>query len=105
MAVTEKLPVPVAVPVAVVMEIIPVVAPGITMPTNVVPVLDITMAVAPPMVNAVGDPRLVPVMVTRVPTEPVFGVNEEIAIEPQFVVINAPETALVTVPHDPVTTQ
>ena len=106
MAVTEKLPVPVAVPVAVVMEIIPVVAPGITIPTNVVPVLETTIAAMPPIVNAEGEFKFVPMMVTRVPTGPVDGVKEEIELESQFTcVINAPETALVDVPHEPVTTQ
>ena len=104
MAITVKFPLPVAVPSAVVIEIAPVVAPGITMPTNVVPVLDITMAVAPPMVKAVGDPILTPVIVTRVPTEPVVGVNEEIVTQIACV-INAPETALVVVLQEPATTQ
>ena len=104
-AVTEKLPVPVAEPSAVVIEIIPVVAPGMTMPTNVVPVLETTMAAVPPIVKAVGLSRLVPVMVTSVPTGPVEGVKE-VKLGPQTnCVINAPETVLVAVPQVPVTTQ
>ena len=73
---TVKLPGPVAVPPAVVTDTVPVVAPGITKPTSWVPVLEITRAVTPPMVKAVGLPRLVPVMVNSVPIGPLAGVKE-----------------------------
>ena len=66
----------VADPLAVVKDIVPVAAPGITIPTRLVPVLEITMAAVPPMVKAVGVPRSVPVMVTNVPTCPLVGLNE-----------------------------
>ena len=65
-------------PPAVVKDIVPVAAPGITIPTRLVPVLEITMAAVPPMVKAVGVPRSVPVMVTNVPTCPLVGLNEMI---------------------------
>jgi hypothetical protein len=74
-AVTVKLPEPAAVPPEVVMDTEPVADPGITIPTRVVPVLDTTMAAVPPMVKAVGVPRLVPVMVTKVPGLPLVGLN------------------------------
>ena len=64
------------VPPAVVIEIVPVVAPGITIPTNVVPLLEITIALTPPILKAVVLARFVPVMVTKVPTEPEEGENE-----------------------------
>ena len=73
---TVKFPVPVAVPPEVVIDNEPVAAPGITKPTSWVPVLEITRAVVPPIVKAVGLSRLVPVMVTRVPTGPLAGVKE-----------------------------
>jgi len=43
-----------------------------------VPELETTIAAVPPMVKAVGLLKLVPVMVTRVPTEPLAGVKEVI---------------------------
>ena len=66
-------------PPAVVNDIVPDAAPGITIPTRLVPVLEMTMAAVPPMVKAVGVSRLVPVMVTNVPTEPLDGLKEVIA--------------------------
>ena len=66
-------------PLAVVNDIVPVADPGMTIPTKLVPVLEMTMAAVPPMVKAVGVSRLVPVMVTNVPTEPLAGVKEVIA--------------------------
>ncbi len=63
-------------PLAVVKDIVPVTAPGMTIPTRVVPVLEMTMAAVPPMVKAVGVPRLAPVMVTNVPTGPLAGLKE-----------------------------
>ena len=63
---------------AVVKDIVPVAAPGMTIPTRLVPVLEMTMAAVPPMVKAVGVPRLVPVMVTNVPTGPLAGLKEVI---------------------------
>ena len=58
---------------------VPVAAPGITIPTNVVPLLETTMAAVPPMVNAVVELKSVPVIVTSVPTGPDDGLNEVIA--------------------------
>jgi hypothetical protein len=74
--VTVKLLPAVAVPPAVVIEIVPVVAPGITIPTKVVPELETLIALTPPMLKAVGLVRLVPIIVTKVPTEPEDGENE-----------------------------
>jgi hypothetical protein len=74
--ITVKLVELVAVPPAVMIEITPVTDPGITMPTSVVPELETTIAVVPPMVKAVGLLKLVPVMVTSVPTGPLVGVKE-----------------------------
>src|SRR5580698_584598 len=71
-----KLELPVAVPPPVVTETPPVTAPGITKPTRVLPVFDTTTAVCPPMVKAVGAVKLLPVMVTNVPTGPDEGLNE-----------------------------
>ena len=56
-------------------EIPPVEAPGITIPTNVFPLVDITIAGAPPILNELGY-KLVPKIVTSVPGEPLTGVNE-----------------------------
>jgi hypothetical protein len=77
-ALTVNLFVLVAVPPEVVIEITPVTAPGITRPTRLVPVLETTIAVSPPMLKAVGLPRLAPVTVTKVPTGPRAGANEVI---------------------------
>jgi len=71
-----KLLLPDTLPPAVVTDTLPVVAPGMTMPTSVVPLSDTTMADTPPMVNAVGVLRLVPVIVTSVPTGPLAGLKE-----------------------------
>jgi hypothetical protein len=65
-----------AVPPAVVIDTAPVTASGITMPTKVVPSLDTAIASTPPIGKAVGLLRLVPVMVTKVPTGPKAGVKE-----------------------------
>jgi hypothetical protein len=46
------------------------------MATKLVPVLETTIAVAPPIVKAVGFSRLVPVMVTKLPTDPLEGVKD-----------------------------
>ena len=46
------------------------------MATKLVPVLDITIALTPPMLRAVGMFKLVPVMVTRVPGAPLEGLKE-----------------------------
>jgi hypothetical protein len=74
--VTEKLSELLAVPPATVTEIVPVVAPGITMPSSVVPSFEMTIADTPPMLNAVGLLRFVPLMVTNVPTEPDEGLKD-----------------------------
>ena len=80
----------------------PEAAPGITMPTNVVPSLETTMPEIPPIVNDDGLLRFVPVIVTNVPTGPVSGVKE--VMVGAGITINAPETAVVAVPQ-PVTMQ
>jgi hypothetical protein len=46
------------------------------MPTSVVPELEIAIAAVPPMVKAAGALKLVPMMVTSVPTGPLAGVKE-----------------------------
>ena len=71
--VTLKVPEPLAVPPAVVILTSPVVAPGITIATNVIPLLLIGMAETPAIVIAVGLLRFVPVIVTSVPTGPELG--------------------------------
>jgi hypothetical protein len=68
----------VADPPAVVKDMVPVDDPGITIPTRLVPVLEMTMAAVPPIVKAVGVPRLVPVRATNVPTGPLAGLKEVI---------------------------
>jgi len=78
-AVTVKLPLPLAVPPVVVIETLPAPVPGITIATKALPVFDITIALLPPMVSAVGLPKFVPFMVISVPTEPVAGLKEVIA--------------------------
>jgi hypothetical protein len=74
--VTRKFPEPLAVPPAVVTITPPVVAPGITIATNVLPLLLIGMAETPAIVIPVGLLRLVPVIVTSVPTGPVVAEKE-----------------------------
>jgi hypothetical protein len=54
----------------------PLEAPGITIATNVVPDKLIGIAATPPMLIAVGLFRLVPVIVTNVPTGPLLGAKE-----------------------------
>jgi len=66
----------VAVPPKLVTDTAPVVAPGITIATKVVPLLETVMAATPPMLGAVGLLRLVPVMVTKVPMGPDVGLKE-----------------------------
>jgi len=51
----------------------------------VVPELEITIAAVPPMVKAVGLLKLVPVIVTSVPTGPLAGVKEVMVGEEEFV--------------------
>lgn len=46
------------------------------MATIVVPVLEITIAVLPPMEKADGFSRLLPVMVTKVPIVPLAGLKD-----------------------------
>jgi hypothetical protein len=67
---TVKLLLLVAVPPAVLKDTVPVIAPGITIPTRLLPVLEITMAFAPPILKMDGLVKFVPVIVTRVPTAP-----------------------------------
>ena len=76
--VTEKLSELLAVPPAVITEIVPVFAPGITMPTSVVPSFETAIAETPPIVNADGLLRFVPLIVTNVPTGPDNGLNDVI---------------------------
>jgi hypothetical protein len=73
---TVKLPEPVAEPEAVVMDTAPVPAPGMTNATKVVPVFDTEIAFTPPILRAVGLLKLVPVIVTSVPTAPLDGVKD-----------------------------
>ena len=54
----------------------PLVAPGITIPTNFVLVFETMIADTPPMEKAVGFNKFVPVIVTSVPTDPFSGVKE-----------------------------
>jgi hypothetical protein len=61
-----------------VITIFPVDAPGITIATKLVPVFETAMALTPPMVNPVGVFRFVPVIVTKLPTKPLVGLNEVI---------------------------
>lgn len=65
-----------AVPPGVVNDTLPVAAPGITIPTNCVPELEMVIAATPPIEKAVGLPRLTPLMVTKVPTGPDEGLND-----------------------------
>ena len=67
--------VPVAPPA--VTDMVPVIAPGITIATSAVLLPDTTIAAAPPMVKA-GLSRLIPVIVISVPTGPIKGVKEVI---------------------------
>ena len=97
MAATVKLPLLVAGPETVVTDIVPVVAPGITMPTKVVEVLDTTIAVVPPIVKTEGLAKPAPVIVTNVPTGPLEGVNEEIIVPGEGNGVDAREPVLVTV--------
>jgi len=69
----------VAVTPADVTDTLPEEAPGITNPTTVEPELETTIAGTPPIVNKVGLLKLVPLMVTKVPTGPHSGEIEEIA--------------------------
>jgi hypothetical protein len=56
----------------------PITDPGMTIPTKLLPVFDTTIAATPPMVKAVGLLRLVPVIVTNVPTGPLAGLKDVI---------------------------
>jgi hypothetical protein len=56
------------------------------MPTSVLPLFDTTMALAPPIVKAVGASKFVPVMITSVPTGPDEGLNELMAGTPAALV-------------------
>ena len=67
-----------AVPAAVMIDTPPVTAPGITITTRVFPSLLMGRAATPPIKIEDGLSRLVPVMVTNVPTAPISGVNDVI---------------------------
>ena len=69
---------PLAIPPDVVTRTAPLVAPGITIATRVFPEKLTGIAVTPPMLIAVGLLKFVPVIVTNVPTGPLFGANERI---------------------------
>jgi hypothetical protein len=90
LAIRVKLLPLVTLPPAVVIPIVPVVAPGITIATKLVPVFEMAMALTPPIVKAEGVLKLVPVIVTKVPTVPLEGVNELMvgACEKTFVAKN-----------------
>jgi hypothetical protein len=92
----------VAVPLAVVTVILPVVAPDGTVVTICVAVFDVIVAVVPLNFTEVAPVRFVPVMVTEVPTGPEVGVNEvivgtEAAPTVKFVALVAVPLAVVTV--------
>jgi hypothetical protein len=91
----------VAVPLAVVTVILPVVAPDGTVVTICVAVFDVIVAVVPLNFTEVAPVRFVPVMVTEVPTGPEVGVNEvivgtEAAPTVKFVPLSAVPLAVVT---------
>jgi len=78
-AVTTKLLELAAVPPPVVMDTDPLLAPGITMATMVLPSLEMIMAGMPPIYTADGLSKLFPEILTKVPTAPAAGVKELIA--------------------------
>jgi hypothetical protein len=61
------------------MDIGPVAEPGITNACNCAPLLDVTIAVTPPILKEVGLPRLAPFTIIKVPAGPDAGLNEVIA--------------------------
>jgi hypothetical protein len=65
----------VAEPYPVVTDMAPVVAPVMTIAFRMVPALDTMMAGTPPMDTEVGLDRLLPLIVTNVPTAPEVGEN------------------------------
>lgn len=74
-----KVVVLVVVPPAVVNEIVPLIEPGITIATTAVPVFEITIAAVPPILTPVGLESPVPLIVTKVPTEPLEGLKDVMA--------------------------
>ena len=78
MAVTVKLVAELVVPEPVVIDIFPVVEPGITIATNVLPSFEIIIGLMPPKVMFVGLSSEVPLIVTNEPIEPAPGEKEVI---------------------------
>jgi len=84
--VTVKFEVDVAVPLGVVTEIVPVVAPAGTVVLTWVALLKVNAAIVPLNLTAVAPVKLVPVMVTAAPTRPMLGVKlEMVGAEPVMV--------------------
>jgi len=89
------------VPAGVVTEILPVVAPAGTVAVIFVAELTVNVADVPPNLTAVAPVKFVPLIVTDVPTGPLFGENEVIVgAAPLFTVNFVP---LVSVPEGVVT--
>jgi hypothetical protein len=94
--VTVKFVALIAVPLAVFTVIGPVVAPVGTLATICVAVFDVIVAITPLNFTQVAPVRLVPLIVTEVPTDPLDGENEEIV--GADVVVTVKFVALVAVP-------
>ena len=91
----------VSVPAGVVTEILPVVAPAGTVAVIFVAELTVNVADVPPNLTDVAPVKFVPLIVTDVPTDPLFGENEVIVgAAPPFTVNFVP---LVSVPEGVVT--
>src|SRR5882672_1999574 len=97
--ITVKLPALVAVPPGVVTLIVPVVAPAGTVAWIEVAELTVKLALAPLNATAVVPVKLVPLMVTLVPTGPLAGVK--LVIVGGLITVKVP--ALVAVPPGVVT--
>jgi hypothetical protein len=95
--VTVKFVALIAVPLAVFTVIGPVVAPVGTLATICVAVFDVIVAITPLNFTQVAPVRLVPLIVTEVPTDPLDGENEEI-VGAADVVVTVKFVALVAVP-------
>jgi hypothetical protein len=95
--VTVKFVALIAVPLAVFTVIGPVVAPVGTLATICVAVFDVIVAITPLNFTQVAPVRLVPLIVTEVPTGPLDGENEEI-VGAADVVVTVKFVALVAVP-------
>jgi hypothetical protein len=95
--VTVKFVALIAVPLAVFTVIGPVVAPVGTLATICVAAFDVIVAITPLNFTQVAPVRLVPLIVTEVPTDPLDGENEEI-VGAADVVVTVKFVALVAVP-------